>query len=110
MLYLIYVDCSFIESLLATLLKNDAISTPLVFRITVISIFAATDGWRVNDDGSEFPEEFSQVGQSQTTVHTRSCVFGWILLLSLMSCVRYMTISSSIDYQIFLHSSPSFQR
>lgn len=81
-----------------------------MFRITVISIFAATDGWRVNDDGSEFDGVFSQVGQSQTTVLTRSCVFGWILLLSLMSCVTRLIISSSVDYQIFLHSSSSFQR
>ena len=37
--------------LLATLLKNDLLSTPLIFRITVISIFAA-DGWRVTPEGS----------------------------------------------------------
>ena len=38
--------------LLATLLKNDLLSTPLIFRITVISIFAAVDGWRVTPEGS----------------------------------------------------------
>lgn len=64
--------------LLATLLKNDLLSTPLIFRITVISIFAAVDGWRVTPEGSRLLLSCIIFNRSSPLDTTDSQLYFWL--------------------------------
>ena len=76
----------FPPSSLASLLRIDCLPTSTVYRLIMIAIFAASDGWSTADGGWFF-SSYSLAEKSQSTSLSTECYYAWILLYSMMSCV-----------------------
>ncbi|KAK8822512.1 hypothetical protein WA577_005674 [Blastocystis sp. JDR] len=69
----------------SSLLRIDCLPTSTVYRLVMIAIFAAGDGW-VAAEGEK----------SQSTALSTECYYAWILLYSMMSCIERRTAVPSL--------------
>ena len=77
-------------------LEHSSLSVPLLFRMLIIALFAATDAWRFIRNPSTVFFCVSSVACSKPLYATESQLLGWILLFSLLSnTLQYTAIPST---------------
>lgn len=77
-------------------LEHDYLTTPLLFRMLIIQVFAASDCWRYLRDPSAWSRGGSRIDLSPSCYLTPSCLIGWILLLSFITTLMRFTAIPSL--------------